>query len=65
MCNIHGPFLIVTPLSTLFHWKREIEAWTALNCVAYHDSERGQVSREVMRTNEFYYAQSRRKTPKL
>ncbi len=26
--NIRGPFLIVAPLSTLEHWKREFEDWT-------------------------------------
>eukprot|EP01083_Nonionella_stella_P144660 452020_1 len=63
--NVHGPFLIVAPLSTLFHWKREIEDWTDLNCVVYHDSEKGQLSREIIRTHEFYYAKSKRKTPKF
>ena len=63
--NIHGPFLIVAPLSTLYHWKREIEGWTDLNCVVYHDSDRGQLSREIIRNHEFYYTASKRKTPKF
>lgn len=29
------PFLIVAPLTTLGHWKREIETWTNMNCVLY------------------------------
>ncbi len=30
-----GPFLVVVPLSTLTHWKREFEAWTDMNVVVY------------------------------
>jgi chromodomain-helicase-DNA-binding protein 7 len=26
--NVRGPFLIIAPLSTLEHWKREFEDWT-------------------------------------
>lgn len=29
--NIHGPFLIVVPLSTLHNWEREFEMWTNMN----------------------------------
>jgi hypothetical protein len=28
MEHVRGPFLIVVPLSTVEHWKREIEDWT-------------------------------------
>ena len=28
MEHIRGPFLIVVPLSTMEHWKREFEDWT-------------------------------------
>lgn len=31
-----GPFLVVVPLSTLAHWKREFEGWTDFNVVVYH-----------------------------
>ena len=33
--NVAGPFLIVAPLSTLQHWRREVEKWTELNAVVY------------------------------
>lgn len=26
--DIPGPFLIVAPLTTLGHWRREVETWT-------------------------------------
>jgi SNF2 family DNA or RNA helicase len=29
------PFLVIAPLTTLGHWKREIESWTDMNVVAY------------------------------
>jgi len=33
--NATDPFLIIAPLTTLGHWKREIETWTDMNCVLY------------------------------
>jgi superfamily II DNA/RNA helicase len=32
--NVRGPFLIIAPLSTLEHWKREFEDWTKSVTVA-------------------------------
>ena len=58
LCRIHnmrGPFLIVAPLSTIYHWQREIEEWTDFNCVVYHDSTLGARSRAIIRNYEFYY----------
>jgi len=55
---VRGPFLVVAPLSTLQHWRRESEAWAAsLNCVVYHG---GAAARDVIREFEFRYEQ---KTP--
>lgn len=28
--GIHGPFIVVAPLTTLQHWLRELRAWTTL-----------------------------------
>ncbi|KAE9551126.1 hypothetical protein FO519_005661 [Halicephalobus sp. NKZ332] len=50
--GIHGPFLVVVPLSTLHNWEREFETWTDLNAVVYHG---GSKSREVIQQTEFYY----------
>jgi SNF2 family DNA or RNA helicase len=33
--HVNGPFLVIAPLTTLGHWKREIETWTKMNCVLY------------------------------
>ena len=53
--HIRGPFLVVAPLATLTHWKREIETWTQMNCIFYHDSENGGKSRQFIREHEFFY----------
>lgn len=28
LCGIRGPFLVLAPLTTLGHWRTEIETWT-------------------------------------
>ncbi|OQR81503.1 chromodomain protein, partial [Thraustotheca clavata] len=56
--HIRGPFLVVAPLATLGNWKREIESWTSMNCIVYHDSEGGSETRAFIRQHEFYYNQN-------
>ena len=34
------PYLIVVPLSTLEHWRREFQGWTDLRVNIYHDTKR-------------------------
>jgi hypothetical protein len=48
MEHVRGPFLIVVPLSTVEHWKREIEDWTL--CVGGGGGKQGRpcVSRCVL-----------------
>ncbi|GLD91693.1 hypothetical protein PINS_up000226 [Pythium insidiosum] len=60
--SIRGPYLIVVPLSTIQHWRREIESWTDLNVCVYHDigDHRGNKftakdMRAVIRDQEWYY----------
>lgn len=53
--GVRGPFLIVAPLSTLTHWKREAESWTDMNVLLYHDATGGAQGREILRQHEFYY----------
>ncbi|KDO20307.1 hypothetical protein SPRG_14442 [Saprolegnia parasitica CBS 223.65] len=59
--DIRGPFLIVVPLSTLQHWRREIEDWTDMNVCVYHDvGERnnkytGKDLRTLIRSLTWYY----------
>ncbi|CAH0477320.1 unnamed protein product [Peronospora belbahrii] len=58
---IRGPYLIVVPLSTIQHWRREIESWTDLNVCVYHDiGDRttkftAKDMRAVIRDQEWYY----------
>lgn len=51
--KIHRPYLVVVPLSTVEHWRREFEGWTDMICCVYHDRQR--VWRDVMREYEWYY----------
>ncbi|KAJ3218851.1 choline dehydrogenase 7 [Dinochytrium kinnereticum] len=50
--NVKGPFLIVTPLSTLGNWEREIKHWTNLNVVVYHGND---TARNLIVETEYYY----------
>uniref|UniRef100_A0A915AAX0 Chromodomain-helicase-DNA-binding protein 8 n=1 Tax=Parascaris univalens TaxID=6257 RepID=A0A915AAX0_PARUN len=50
--GIHGPFLIVVPLSTIHNWQREFETWTDMNAIIYHGSA---ASRQLIQQSEFYY----------
>ena len=49
--NIHGPFLILAPLSTLPHWKNEFERWTDINAIIYHGSAAG---KEIIKKYEMF-----------
>ena len=51
--KIHRPFLVVVPLSTVEHWRREFEGWTDMVCCIYHDRQR--VWRDVLREYEWYF----------
>eukprot|EP00978_Attheya_sp_CCMP212_P016788 scaffold44276_cov43-Attheya_sp.AAC.3 len=51
--NIQRPYLVVVPLSTVEHWRREFEGWTDMKCCVYHDRQR--IWRDVMREYEWYY----------
>ena len=51
--KIRRPFLVVVPLSTVEHWRREFEGWTNMVCCIYHDRQR--VWRDVLREYEWYF----------
>ncbi len=50
--GIRGPFLIVAPLSTIFHWQREARSWSNLNTVVYAGKA---PEREIIRELEFAF----------
>ena len=50
--GIHGPFLIIAPLSTITNWEREFRTWTEMNAIVYHGS---QISRQMIRQYEMVY----------
>ncbi|KAL0970047.1 hypothetical protein UPYG_G00236430 [Umbra pygmaea] len=49
--GIHGPFLVIAPLSTLGNWAREFSSWTYLYTVVYHGS---QENRHVIEEYELF-----------
>jgi len=51
--KIRRPHLVVVPLSTVEHWRREFEGWTDMVCCVYHDRQR--VWRDVLREYEWYF----------
>lgn len=57
--NPCGVFLVVAPLSTLAHWKREFEGWTDLNTIVYHGSGE---DRMTIREFEMAYEEDRPKS---
>jgi len=50
------PMCVVAPLTTLGHWKREIEKWTDMNAVVFDGSA---ADREVCAEYEFYVGNTR------
>jgi len=50
--GIHGPFLVIAPLSTIPNWQREFEMWTDMNAVVYHGTT---PSRNMIQEYELYY----------
>lgn len=50
--KIPGPFLIMTPKSTLGNWKNHIEHWTDMTYLSYDGDK---TSKEVLYDYEFFY----------
>jgi chromodomain-helicase-DNA-binding protein 7 len=46
------PFLVIVPLSTISHWKREFEAWTDMNVVVFQGTRS---DRDLIRHYEWHY----------
>lgn len=44
-----GPFLVVAPLSTLDNWRSELLRWTNLRLCVYHDAQKGDLARKIIR----------------
>ena len=50
--GVHGPFLVIAPLSTIHNWARECETWTDINAVVYHGTSQ---SRGMIAEYEMFY----------
>lgn len=57
--NVRGPFMIIAPLSTIPHWRRELENWTDMNCIVYHGNSE---ARQIIRDFEFFYMDDQGRT---
>ncbi|CAK0786707.1 hypothetical protein CVIRNUC_009921 [Coccomyxa viridis] len=57
-----GPHIVIAPLTTLGHWKREIQTWTDMNVLEYTGSKH---DRQIIRKHEFYYEGRSHKTLKF
>ncbi|KAH9260951.1 hypothetical protein BASA81_000647 [Batrachochytrium salamandrivorans] len=53
--SLRGPYLIVAPLSTMGHWRREFENWTDANVCFYYDTVGGAAGRRLIRDHEWFY----------
>lgn len=53
-----GPFLVIVPLSTLPHWKREFDAWSDMNAVVFQGSKE---DRDMVRNFEWSFFQNEAK----
>lgn len=58
--GIHGPFLIIAPLSTITNWEREFRTWTEMNAIVYHGS---QISRQMIQQYEMVYRDAQVSSP--
>ena len=47
------PFLVIAPLTTLGHWKREMEKWTDMNVVVLDGNAE---DRRICQETEFYFS---------
>ena len=63
--GLPGPFLVVVPLSTIEHWRREFEAWTDMRFCMYYDVGGARGMRDVMREYEWYYRNRARRILKI
>lgn len=60
--GIHGPFLIIAPLSTITNWEREFRTWTEMNAIVYHGS---QISRQMIQQYEMVYRDAQVSLPRI
>uniref|UniRef100_S4RNB3 Chromodomain helicase DNA binding protein 9 n=1 Tax=Petromyzon marinus TaxID=7757 RepID=S4RNB3_PETMA len=51
LAGVHGPFLVIAPLSTIANWEREFRTWTDMNAVVFHGSV---ASRQMIQQYEMY-----------
>lgn len=58
--GVEGPYLIVAPLTTLNHWKRELEKWTSM--VRQKETQQGWIMFTLQTTTFLRLGYSRAKS---
>ena len=50
-----GPYLVISPLSTLKNWLREFATWTSIRVCFYHSEGKGKDERALIRHFNWYF----------
>ena len=49
-----GPYLVISPLSTLKNWMREFATWTSLRVCCYHSEGKGKDERQLIQAYNWF-----------
>ena len=50
-----GPYLVISPLSTLKNWMREFATWTSLRVCCYHSEGKGKDERQLIQAYNWFF----------
>lgn len=53
--NQEGPYLVISPLSTLKNWMREFMTWTSLRVCFYHSEGKGKDERQLIQSFNWFF----------
>ena len=50
-----GPYLVISPLSTLKNWMREFATWTSIRVCCYHSEGKGKEERQLIQSFNWFF----------
>ena len=53
--NQEGPYLVISPLSTLKNWLREFATWTSIRVCCYHSEGKGKDERQLIQAYNWFF----------
>ena len=53
--NQEGPYLVISPLSTLKNWMREFATWTSIRVCCYHSEGKGKDERQLIQSFNWFF----------